>query len=606
MGHAPLMSLAQEKNSEPYIGKGPGGEYAIPFRYDDASWLHVTLVNADGTTTEVLPAQYTLSPTGGPQGTATLTTSVAAKDTTRLIISRRAPAKQTLSLTSNSPLPAKDLEKALDQLAMAIMDRDSSGGAAASKALTFPIGEPPGNATRLPMPERRKGLFIGFNDTTGAMEARPLSVALHTTINEAKTAISQTLTVITQGVTTINNAKTATLAVLENALAVGTDLLASIPRFFKTGESGAIKLGEVNGNEAGSNAINLQSHRTNVWQVASGARSIAIGSSEASGDDSVALGNGCVALGSHTTSVGHGNQATFPTGSAFGYGNVITGHNSVALGAGNSAESYWSVSVGLGNHATGQQSSAFGYRSSAAGWAGTAMGYGNNTDYELGTAVGAQNFASGSRSSAFGYSNAATSDRSTSLGYTNQATGQDATAVGNHNIASNHVTVALGLGNMVSGFYSAASGISNTVTGSESSATGLSNQVSNDRSAAFGRYNFVTAYDAGAVGFFNQVSAFHSVAFGYGTQVGTPFITEVGNIGSYGAARVRVDGSAGTVGLSFGYMTSAPAYPWGYSQGNEPSGTLGQNMLSFRSDGYQLHIDVAVAGSVRTVTLPLS
>ena len=563
MRHPMRMSLAKEKNSEDYIGKGPHGEYAITFRYDDACWLKVTVVNADGTTTEITPPAYSLTPTGGPEGTAKLTTSAAEKDTTRLIISRRTPAKQNLSLTSNAPLPAKDLEKALDHLAMAILDRDSSiPCAATSQALSFPIGEPKEHATRLPMPPLRKGMFISFSHATGEMELRPPSGVFHDGMMVALAAIE--------------SAKAATITVLGNALAAGTELLAKIPEFFKAEEGGGIKFGDVGGGSAGSHAINLQSRRNDEMRLASGPSSIVIGDSLASAEHSVSVGNQNQASGTYGTCVGFVNESPFQYGSAFGYNNHAMGEGAVAMGNANSTQQPCSVAIGAINQALEQNASAIGYLNTASATHATAVGSGNT----------------------------ASAHRSIAMGDHNTAGGINSVANGINNTASGYNTVAIGQGNTVSGGTSVAFGISNSVIGSEGTAAGFYNHLADDRSAAFGRYNHVQAADAGAIGLLCQAVTANSLAFGYGTVVGSGCVTEVANISYGSAARVRADAPSTTVSLSFGYGSPAPS-PTLAEMGHEPSGTLANGMLSFRSDGAQLHIDVAVLGTIKTLSFSL-
>lgn len=560
MGHPECMALEEEdKNNEWYDSTAPVRTYPIPFRFHEASWIQVTILSADGTAVKLGENDFTVTdPLAPGDATVTLKSHVEAPTTSTVIVSRLAPSTQNLKPIPSAPLPAKDLEKALDHLAMAIRDRDSDHADTASKTLTFPIGEPKDHKHRLPMPEERKGKFIGFDDTSGEMKVRPLSEALQEVIQQAQTKITEALDAITSGLATIataksttltaiETAKTVTLTVLENALAVGTDLLARIPLFFKTGESGGIKIGEVNGHEAGSNAINLQSHRTDEWQVASGYRAIAIGSSQASGEDAITIGNDSSA-GYWTAAIGAGNQATFEAGCAFGYRNLITGNRSVAIGSYNTAQAYQSVAVGGDNNVGGQFAAAYGYSNTAGGNGSLAIGH-HNTTY----------------------------------------TGSDC---------------AVGWGNSASGDMAVAVGVSNSSTGYEASTFGSGNYANGYHATAIGRYNGVTQHAAGAFGNSNNVHAGHSFAFGYGVMIGTWGVTELGNFStSYPAARVRADSMSGMVGLSFGYMTPAPTAAWDIYPGNEPSGTLGERMLSFRSDGSNLYIDVCISGTVRTISL---
>ncbi len=104
-------------NSAAYAGNGSTSTpYTIPFRYDSASWVAVTLTAGDGTITDLVQGtDYTLH-------VGTFTTSAAHASDTTVTVWRETPGLQDLSLESNVPLPAISLEAALDRAAMAAED----------------------------------------------------------------------------------------------------------------------------------------------------------------------------------------------------------------------------------------------------------------------------------------------------------------------------------------------------------------------------------------------------------------------------------------------------------------------------------------------------
>lgn len=153
--------------------------YAVPFRFDSAAWLTVLRIDDDGTT-NLIPLGDALSDIGAynvieiTPFLKAIRTTVAVPASSRLVISRYAPATQTLSLVPNSPLPAKDLEAALDRLVMALQDRDPGRGNPFFKALAFPQSEPPNHSTSLPLPHLRKNHLIHFHPDTGELTLIPL------------------------------------------------------------------------------------------------------------------------------------------------------------------------------------------------------------------------------------------------------------------------------------------------------------------------------------------------------------------------------------------------------------------------------------------------
>lgn len=593
------MSYSEEKNSEHYDGLGSSGQYSIPFRFQDATWLEATVIHADGTTAAV--TSFTL--TGqGPLGTAKLITSAAAAGTT-LVIARRSPATQNLSLIPNAPLPAKDLEKALDHLAMAIRDRDVCDSKATSRALCFPVSEQEDHNTRLPMSQLRKGMYLGFHHETGEMEVRPPSAFFHEGMTTALAAIQ--------------SAKAATLTVLDQAVEKGAELLAKIPLFYKRETGGGISFGEVTGDPAGSYAINLQAYRQDPSNVASGPQSISIGNMRAWGQNAIAIGHDGNGPGTFTTSVGTSNNAGTNFSSAFGYRNTLSGHYALALGHENYGGHDFTTAVGANNAAVGYYASAIGYRNGVSGEMASAGGVDNYVTGSHASAFGYGNASVGQNAAAFGYKSQAgahsvalgnrsfaSDNGATAVGVVNRAEGQEAVAIGISNTAASTADCAIGIHNTASGGYSNAIGRSNYAGGSGATAVGTGNNASQSNSMAAGYNNYAGGSESGAFGSSSSALGYHSMAFGYGAVVNAASVTELGNI-SYGSyARVRADGPSCRVALSFGYNQPAATYA-AVDIGHEPSGTLAEQMLSFRTDEYTLFIDVCLQGTVRTISIPL-
>ncbi|MDO8572371.1 MAG: tail fiber domain-containing protein [bacterium] len=127
--------------------------------------------------------------------------------------------------------------------------------------------------------------------------------------------------------------------------------------------SSAIILGDLTGNARGSFALDLQSGRSGVAVVASGADSSAVGSSNtAGGTNSSAFGSvNTVTTGSiNASAFGRSNIASNESAASFGTVNDASGNTSSAFGYGNTASNYLTVAFGLSNNVSGSGASAFG------------------------------------------------------------------------------------------------------------------------------------------------------------------------------------------------------------------------------------------------------
>jgi hypothetical protein len=115
--------IGDTTNQAEYAGNASTSTpYVIPFRYDVASWVAVTVTNALGEITDLEQVtDYTLAGDGSTED-GTFTTIVAVPATSTVTVYRETPGIQSLSLPANTPLPAVAVEAALDRLAMAAAD----------------------------------------------------------------------------------------------------------------------------------------------------------------------------------------------------------------------------------------------------------------------------------------------------------------------------------------------------------------------------------------------------------------------------------------------------------------------------------------------------
>ncbi len=314
----------------------------------------------------------------------------------------------------------------------------------------------------------------------------------------------------------------------------------------------SVVIGDVTGNARGANSLDIQTTRSDVAQVASGAYSIALGMrNTTSGATSTAIGiHNDTGVGINQTLLGqynfgnassHGavvlgflnNQTggTLTTGTGAVTGTPVAtttiGRLSVSVGILNGAKGTQSTAVGYNNYVGGTQGNAFGYNNTSASSAGsgnTALGVGNTASgsyYGTGnsSAVGNGNTAGGAYSSAFGYQNTASTRFSVAIGYANTATGINTTgavAVGRANTASGALSVAFGQGDIASGAQASALGYVNTASGAQSSALGYTNTASGGYSTASGYQNKAHTINSSVFGnrSFTGMGGLASVALG--------------------------------------------------------------------------------------------
>ena len=121
----------------------------------------------------------------------------------------------------------------------------------------------------------------------------------------------------------------------------------------KLTDGNATIAGDVTGNARGSGSLDIQSSRTAVTQVASGADSVALGINNTASIDrnNVAIGEGNTSSGSYygtgeSSAIGASNTASGWRSSAIGYINTASGDGSFALGVNQSSYADNNIRVG--------------------------------------------------------------------------------------------------------------------------------------------------------------------------------------------------------------------------------------------------------------------
>jgi len=135
--------------------------------------------------------------------------------------------------------------------------------------------------------------------------------------------------------------------------------------------------GDVTGNARGANALDIQSTRSQVTQVAAGLQATAVGASTtASGDYSVAIGYKATASGNYSVAAGRYTTASDYSSTAVGSGNTASGYYGIAIGIANTASGKYSTAIGLYNYTFSDYSMAIGYGTDAFAEKSLALGYG--------------------------------------------------------------------------------------------------------------------------------------------------------------------------------------------------------------------------------------
>jgi hypothetical protein len=202
------------------------------------------------------------------------------------------------------------------------------------------------------------------------------------------------------------------------------------------------------GNARGNNAVDLQTSRGIVTQVASGTSSVIVG------------GSSNTASANHTVVGGQSNTASSTGSVIFGRSNSSQGDDGVVFGNGNtvgSACSQSGVLSGNANTVSSARSVICGGQTNTASTnthATVVGGQSNTSSGQYSVSGGVSNTASGFKSTAFGNSNSVSGNTATAIGYNNTVSGLSAFASGGYNTSSGTSSVCLGDNNTASNTYS--------------------------------------------------------------------------------------------------------------------------------------------------------
>jgi hypothetical protein len=228
----------------------------------------------------------------------------------------------------------------------------------------------------------------------------------------------------------------------------------------------------------GAYSLDLQPNRTNVANLASGARSNCLGQdNRATGGNGSCLGQNNISTGTRGICFGSTNHAYADNAVAIGY------RNEAGTAAGNLGEN---TAVGRSNSARGRSSVAVGTMNNVAAPA--------NLNNATGVIGGDPQlfFNGGVNSTAIGAGNQVSSPRGSGIGFKNVSSGgDDITCVGGFNYGASDFVTAVGFTNSVSGARGSAFGYQNTI------GAGLS-------SVAIGRSNFNVYSSSVNVGIMNN------------------------------------------------------------------------------------------------------
>jgi len=330
-----------------------------------------------------------------------------------------------------------------------------------------------------------------------------------TYFTEAQNTAAPNATVPVDSLTAVSAATNADFAIRPKGNGA---ILAAIPDNTTTG-----------GNKRGTNAIDLQTTRTNADQVASGNNSIVIGSnSKASSANGVAIGVGAV-----STAAGIALQSN---GSITGGAATASGTGSFAVNGGQ-ATNLWSFAMGRST-ASGVCSFAFGGyfsgNTASGDYGSLAIGEGNTAQGQSSVALGTASAATGAVSAAIGQSNTASGANAAAIGRSNIASAGDTVSIGTLNSNSGYGSQVLGFQMTVSGTYATGIGNGSTVGGLRAISFGYANAANGESSVNIGNVNTTSAQASRAFGQANTASAIHSTAIGSGNTASGEYSLALG------------------------------------------------------------------------------
>ena len=165
------MAISSQTTFVSYTGNASTvTPYPVTFRYDEAAWVTVEEIEADGTITPLsLGTDFTLGGNGSTTTGTVITSGRAISGTSTLRISRDTALTQTVSLAVNGVLPSSVIEAEFDKITMAQLDQKRRQSAGDARSLRLPDGE---TAAELPAASLRAGEVLFFNASTGAVETK--------------------------------------------------------------------------------------------------------------------------------------------------------------------------------------------------------------------------------------------------------------------------------------------------------------------------------------------------------------------------------------------------------------------------------------------------
>jgi Phage T7 tail fibre protein len=152
-----------------YSGNGATVNFAVPFRYDDKSWIRAYL----GGTLQTLDTHYTLTTAGQDNGGTLTFLTAPATGTDNVVIIRATPITNVEQLPSEGPFASITLERLMiDKLVMMVQDIYEILG----RTLLFPVTETWRNIT---LPDPESGKLLSWNaDLTAIINAAVGSLAI--------------------------------------------------------------------------------------------------------------------------------------------------------------------------------------------------------------------------------------------------------------------------------------------------------------------------------------------------------------------------------------------------------------------------------------------
>ena len=378
--------------------------------------------------------------------------------------------------------------------------------------------------------------------------------------------------------------------------------------------------GDLTGNTRGANALDVQSLRDSVTQVANQLEGINYGIKLINnGEASIAVGNnitisqtsaystldpsiGCSVFGLNN-SVGGGFSTVVGSGSAAD-GNGCTAIGLQATAIGDIAGDGSSTAVGATVNAIGNYNTAIGSFTEAVGPSGcTAIGTSNSALGDVSTAIGYSNSALGGVSTAIGYSNVARGIQNIIIGTSCESNDENSLAIGNSCRAITFSSTAIGQSSLV---YNANTLRLNSSGSSPSyirlhGNTGMCAMTVQNRSTEYDdakRSQSVTITRSGTTA---------TVALNaHGYSVGALVIIAGASQAAYNGTKTILSVATN----SFTYeVTGSPATPATGTitavagDGVERDNTLARGEFAIRRNGLQFILDYNDAGTVKNIIL---